>query len=1051
MNEASCFLFSYFTGKGQDGLRLATSRDGRSWTPLGNGRVFLKPQVGESRLMRDPHLFPGPGGVFHLVWTTSWDGQTIGYASSHDLVRWSEQRTLSVMANEPGCRNCWAPELAFDDATGEFVILWSSTVAGRFASTAGSCEDGYNHRLYACRTRDFITLTPARLLFDPGYPVIDGSLVRRGDCWYLVYKDETRHPEPRKHLKWVSGPSPTGPWSAPSAPISRDWVEGPASLEIGGEIRVYHDVYREKHYGAVKTRDFVTWEDAGPVSMPPGARHGTLLRVPAGIVEKLQPVLPGPAIWIAASHGGGKQSSSPAPWLRKGFVLDAPVAAATLTATALGLYECEINGRVVGDRVFAPGWTNYHKRVYCQTHDVSALLRPGENVLGAILGEGWYSGHVGWFKRQIYGDRPRFLARLDIWLADGRSLTIATDASWKVNRGPILENEILHGETYDARQELSGWSGSGYDDAAWLPVTPMVAPAGLVIEPSPGPGVKRHETFVGKIIGNRPGDSRLFDFGQNIAGRVRITVEASAGTTLKIRHSEILISGGDPYYDNLRSAAATDYYTCKGGGPEIWEPRFTFHGFRYAEVTGLTRDTPLSIIAVAIYSDMAATGHFACSNPLLNQLQSNIVWGQKGNFLDVPTDCPQRDERLGWTGDAQVFVRTAAFNLDVHGFFKKWIQDLRDAQAPCGAIPSVAPDPNGVNVIWGVNKFDGGPAWSDAHVICPWTIYLCYGDKDILADHYDSMVAWIDHQCDDWCIGHIRAHPDRESWSGFGDWLAPDGPDSCKGATPHDLIGTAFLAYDLDIMNRVARVLGKDAESKRFAALHGEVVAAFRRRFVTPDGLIVSGTQTAHVLALHFDLVPESQRPVMARSLVRDIRNRGMHLATGFVGTPFLLDVLERHGELDTACALLEQETFPSWLFPVKNGATTIWEHWDGWSPKKGFQDKGMNSFNHYAYGAVGAWMYRTVAGIEPDPAEPGYRRVIFRPHPGGTLTWAEASLKTPQGDASIRWDLGDDSLVVKFTVPEGSRAVFETPPGFTGEIEVDYGPGLHEFTLQRA
>ncbi|AHF90946.1 beta-galactosidase [Opitutaceae bacterium TAV5] len=287
MGSSSCFLFSYFTGKGQEGLRLAASRDGRSWAPLGNDHVFLRPQVGESKLMRDPHLFAGPDGVFHLVWTTSWDGQTIGYASSRDLIHWSAQRALHVMANEPGCRNCWAPELAFDESCGEFVILWSSTVEGRFETTAGSCEDGYNHRLYACRTRDFVTLSPAQLMFDPGYPVIDGSLVRRGDFWYLIYKDETRHPEPRKYLQWVSGPSPFGPWSAPSGPISPSWVEGPAPLEKDGYLWVYYDVYREGRYGAVRTRDFVTWEDVEGVAMPRGVRHGTALAVPTEVVSRM--------------------------------------------------------------------------------------------------------------------------------------------------------------------------------------------------------------------------------------------------------------------------------------------------------------------------------------------------------------------------------------------------------------------------------------------------------------------------------------------------------------------------------------------------------------------------------------------------------------------------------------------------------------------------------------------------------------------------------------------------------------------------------------------
>ena len=755
------------------------------------------------------------------------------------------------------------------------------------------------------------------------------------------------------------------------------------------------------------------------------------------------------ASWIAAAHGGGKRSSAPAPHLRKIFTLPATVKSARLSVTALGLYECELNGRRIGDAVFTPGWTDYRYRVYVQTYDVVALLVPGENALGAILGEGWYAGQLGWFQRQIYGDRPRLLAQLDITLTDGRTLHVATDPSWKVSQGPVLENDILQGETYDARQELGAWSSPGYNDSAWHAVTPMPAPDGLVITESPGPVVKRHEEFSATALPDRPDCGRLFDFGQNLAGRIRLTVTAAAGTTLKIRHAEVLNPDGTPYYDNLRDAASTDYYTCKGGAAETWEPRFTFHGFRYAEISGLQTADTLVLTAIAIYSDMPATGRFACSNPLLNQLQSNIVWGQKGNFLDVPTDCPQRNERLGWTGDAQVFVRTACFNLDVRGFFHKWMQDVRDSQLPSGGIPPFAPDAT-LGTSMSPNVTDGGPAWADATIICPWTIYLCYADTQILSDHYASMKTWLAYQKKEWCLGQIRAHPDLDRWPGFGDWLGLDGHDNWKGSTPSDLIGTAFLAYDLELMIRISTVLGHTDDTKEFAAWRAEVVTAFQHRFITPDGLIASGTQTSLVLTLHFDLVPEHQRATVALALVRSLKERQFHLATGFVGTPYLLDVLERHGHLDTAYKLLEQETYPSWLFPVKNGATTIWERWDGWSPAKGFQSKGMNSFNHYAYGAVGAWMYRRVAGLDLDADEPGYRHIVFSPLPGGSLTWAEASQQTPHGETSIRWDLAEKSLRIRLLVPPGSRATFKTPSGYTVATETVFGPGRHDFTLTR-
>ncbi len=752
------------------------------------------------------------------------------------------------------------------------------------------------------------------------------------------------------------------------------------------------------------------------------------------------------ASWIAASHGGGKHSSAPAPHLRKTFIVPGPVASARLAVTALGLYECELNGRRVGDLVFAPGWTDYRFRLHYQTYDVASFLTEGENALGAILGEGWYSGHIGWLQRQNYGDRPRLLAQLEITLTDGRVLQIASDATWKVTQGPILENDFMQGETYDARLELGAWSSPGYDDSSWLPATPVEAPsANLILVESPGPGVKRHEEIAPTLLPAKTANTRLFDFGQNFSGRVRLSIEAPAGTTIKLRHAEVLNTDGAPYYENLRDAVSTDYYTCKGGGPETWEPRFTFHGFRYAEVSWLGEKQPLSLVGIALYSDVPATGHFACSHPLLNQLQSNIVWGQKGNFLEIPTDCPQRNERLGWTGDAQVFVRTACFNRDVRGFFHKWTQDLRDSQLPGGSIPPFAPDAS-----MGKGTLDGGPAWADATIICPWTIYLCYGDTKILADHYTSLKAWFDDQKKERCLGYIRAHPDLEKWAGFGDWLALDGHDNWRGSTPSEIIGTAFLAYDLDLMARIAAVLGHADDAKVYSAWRAEVVAAFQRRYLTGEGLIASGTQTSHVLALHFDLVPEAHRATVALTLVRSLKERKFHLATGFVGTPYLLDVLERHGHLDTAYKLLEQETYPSWLFPVKNGATTIWERWDGWSPQKGFQSADMNSFNHYAYGAVGAWMYRTVAGLDLDPAEPGYRHIIFRPHPGGSLTWAEARLQTAFGETSIRWDLGADELRIQLLVPNGAHATFMPPPGYSKTQPLTFAPGRHQLTLTR-
>jgi alpha-L-rhamnosidase len=739
---------------------------------------------------------------------------------------------------------------------------------------------------------------------------------------------------------------------------------------------------------------------------------------------------------------------APVPFFRKPFRVEGAVRSAVLHISALGAYECELNGRPVSEDVFAPGFTEYTKRVHFRSYEVAPLLAAGENALGVILGDGWYAGHVADLDRGFYGERPLLLAQLEITKQDGTVQRVVSDASWKTAVGPILEADIMMGETYDARRELGAWSAAGFDDAAWQPV--LVAPAPKIeICRSPGPPVRRQEILPGRALPMAQPDPRwpkaLFDFGQNFAGRLRITVRGPRGARLDLRHAEIL-EKGVLYLDNLRGARAKDSYTLKGEGLEVWEPRFTFHGFRYAEVAWLQGlDVKIEKVeGVVLHSDMPETGTFRCSHALLNQLEHNIVWGQKSNFIEVPTDCPQRDERMGWTGDAQVFVRTAAFHRDVRGFFHKWLRDVRDSQNADGAVPRFVPHTHS----FGGGGEDGGPAWADAVFICPWTIYRCYGDVEILRENYESMAGYMDYLAKHKVKDFIRAHPAVDDWGGFGDWLALDGRSSWSGSTPNDLIGTAFYANNARIMAEAAEVLGKTGDVKKYRELHGKIVEAFRNRYVTPDGLVFGNTQTGYVLALHFNLLPPELRAKAVAELVRKIKAAGMHLATGFVGTPYLLHVLEAAGHLDVAYALLEQETYPSWLFPVKNGATTIWERWDGWTPEKGFQDKGMNSFNHYAYGAVGDWMISTVAGLEI--GEAGYRKILFKPRPGGTITWAEAKLRTPQGDASIRWELKDGKLELELTVPPGSEAELSLPAVWkakVGRLE----PGRHAITATAA
>ena len=761
------------------------------------------------------------------------------------------------------------------------------------------------------------------------------------------------------------------------------------------------------------------------------------------------PAWPNPraATWITSPVLGGPRTVPPAVYYRRAFQIEKLPGRAFLHITALGIFECEINSQRVGEDVFAPGWTDYRKRVYYHTYDVTAFLQPGENVIGVILGDGWYSGHVAEKDRQFYGERPALLASLE---DNSGAVLLATDPTWYRSIGPILENDLLMGESYDARRELGAWSSPGYSADGWLPVVAMPAPE-IAIERSPGPPVRRQEVLPGKLLASGPDVTwepclRRFDFGQNFTGRARIRVSGPRGLHLRIRHAETLKPDGSLYTENLRSARATDHYTLKGDGIEEWEPLFTFHGFRYCEISWQGAGSGLaveSVEGIVLHSDTPRTGYFSCSHPLLNQLASNIVWGQKSNFLEVPTDCPQRDERLGWTGDAQAFVRTAAFFMDVRGFFHKWLKDMRDAQGADGAVPPIIPNTQSFGL-----PGDGGPAWADATFICPWTIYLCYGDTDILRDHYASMVRYLDYLAEHKVKDHIRSHPEKDEWGGFGDWLALDGSGRTEGGTPKELIGTAFYANGVDIVAKTAALLGHTEDASRYRALHREIVKAFAARFITPEGHVIGGTQTGYVVALHFGLMPEALRANAANELVRLITRNGYHIGTGFVGTPYIQHVLEATGHLDTAYKLLEQETFPSWLFPVKNGATTIWERWDGWTPEKGFQDVGMNSFNHYAYGAVGDWMVSTVAGLQFDPAKPGYKQILFKPRPGGTLTWAEARQQTPHGETSIRWELKDGQLMLDLVVPEGATATLSPPDEWDHPTEV-LPAGKHQIFME--
>jgi alpha-L-rhamnosidase len=728
------------------------------------------------------------------------------------------------------------------------------------------------------------------------------------------------------------------------------------------------------------------------------------------------------ADWIEPPPPRDLKTSSPAPMLRREFLLTGAVRRARAYVTSHGLYEMALNGRRVGDQVLTPGWTSYNKRLQYQTFDITRLLKQGANTVAATLGDGWYRSPLAWEDhRNIYGDRLALLMQIQVTYENGREEIVGTDQQWKATTGPIVMSEIYNGETYDARLEKAGWMETGYDDGAWSPVSLAAHRKDVLVAPA-GPPVRRIQELKPIKVFTTPSGQLVADMGQNMVGWVRVAAQGPAGTTVTLRHAEVLDTQGNLYTDNLRGAKATAQYTLKGAGREIFEPHFTFFGFRYVAIDGYPGvPTPDDLTGVVIHSDMPVAGALETSNPMVNQLQRNIVWGQKGNFLDVPTDCPQRDERLGWTGDAQVFVRTAAFNMDVAGFFTKWLADLAADQFEDGAIPHVIPN---VLSVSSERRPGGSAGWGDAAVVIPWTLYLTYGDTRVLEQQYASMARWVEFE-------RTRAGADF-IWDGdrhFGDWLAfaTTNADYPGATTGKDLIATAYFAHSTDLLARTAAVLGKTEDAARYRALLDNITRAFAREFVTANGRVGENTQTAYVLALQFDLLPEAMRAMAAGRLARDVRERG-HLTTGFLGTPYLCHVLSQYGYLAEAYMLLNRREYPSWLYPVTQGATTIWERWDGQKPDGSFQDRGMNSFNHYAYGAIGDWMSRVMAGIEADPEAPGYKHVILRPRPGGGFTRVQASHESMYGTVGSAWTLDQGRFELSVTVPPNARATVWLP-----------------------
>lgn len=721
------------------------------------------------------------------------------------------------------------------------------------------------------------------------------------------------------------------------------------------------------------------------------------------------------AKWI--EPGFQNEVNEPSPLLRCEFAAVKPIKSAFVNITAHGLYEAFINGKKMGDAVLTPGWTSYNKRLQYQTYEVTSLLQKGGNAIGVVLGSGWYRTALAWGNNQNrYGKALGLLFELQITYNDESTEIVISDGNWKTSTGEITYSEVYNGEIIDARKEKTGWLKAGYNDVGWNEAKVANHSNENLLATWNEP-MKIKESFRPVKIITTPKGEKVIDFGQNLVGWVIMKVNGKEGDSVTLKHAEVLDKEGNFYTDNLRAAKAQNIYVLKGGNTETFHPHFTWQGFRFLKIENYPGEIkPENFEAVAIYSDMPVTGTFTSSHPLINQLQHNIEWGQRGNFLDVPTDCPQRDERLGWTGDAQAFARTASFNMNVHSFFAKWLQDVEADQVD-GKVPFVVPH------VMGNNDYNSA-GWADVATIAPWTMYLAYGDRDILARQYNSMKAYVES---------IRKVAKNDLWNSgfhFGDWLffRPfDDNDGRAAVTDKYLIAQCFYAHSTQLLVNAAKVLGKNADASEYTGLLEKIKGAFNKEFVTPTGRLISGTQTAYVLALHFDMLPENLRQHAANRLAENVNSYG-HLTTGFLGTPYLNHVLTRFGFNDLAFKLLLREEYPSWLYPVKQGATTIWERWDGQKPDGSFQTPGMNSFNHYAYGAIGDWMYRQIAGIDTYEDAPGYKHIKIKPQTGGALTHASASLQTYYGVIRSGWKIDGDNIQVDVEIPANTKATIWLP-----------------------
>ena len=745
------------------------------------------------------------------------------------------------------------------------------------------------------------------------------------------------------------------------------------------------------------------------------------------------------------------------PIFRSEFTAGNDIASARLYASALGVYEFRLNGERVGDLELAPGWTDYNKRVAYQTYDVTDLVKSGDNAIGALTGAGWYSGSLAWFGPNQYGTDSRLIGQLEITYDNGTTQIVGTDDGWKTAKGPILSSDLLMGETYNANQWQTGWDEAGFDDSTWNSILNAGTLATSKLEPQPEPPVRVTEELAPKTVTNIAG-KWVFDFGQNMVGKVRLNTGGNSGAPITLKHAEILHADGSIAQENLRSAKATDVFTpVATGGAQTYVPRFTYHGFRYVELTGFAGTPTLATLTGLVEgSDNEASSTFETSSAMLNKLQSNIIWGQRGNFFSVPTDTPARDERLGWTGDINVFAPTAAFNMYSEEFLRKWMADMRDAQHANGAYPEVAPQ-FCTNVAVHDSCGAGSTGWADAGVTVPFVVWQNYGDTGIIAENWDSMVDYIDY-LDTQATNNIRG-----GYGKWGDWLNLNDP------TPGNVLGTAFYANSVNLMAQMAAATGRTAEAADYAAQFEAIKAAYQSAFISADGTITGGSQTAYAISIGMGLVPANRVEAAGEKLAGRVAAKGGHLSTGFLGTPYLLPALTQSGQQDVAYELMMSETAPSWGYEVAMGATTMWEKWDSLGANGQPTDYGMNSFNHYAFGAVGDWMYQTIGGITA--TEPGFKHSLIAPKPGGGITSAAVSHDSVYGTVASDWTRTNGRLALAVDVPANTTATVRIPARNVHELResgaavtdatgvssvtidgadavVEVGSGHYEFTI---